>query len=487
MLIIPAIDIIDGKCVRLTKGDYATKKVYSANPLEIAKRFEKDGAKMIHVVDLDAAKAGVPTNADLILDISKQVNIPLQVGGGIRSLEIAKMYLDNGIKRIIIGTRAIESLNFLKSLISQFGSERIVISLDILGDNLATQGWQVDSGLNYLKFAESIKNMGLSRIVCTDISRDGMLGEPNFAVLKNLVAKGFNVIASGGVSDLKSIKILKDLNCEAAIVGKAIYEGKVSIKSLINQKASNLAKRIIPCLDVNNGRVVKGVNFKSLIDAGDPIELAKKYCDAGADELVFLDISASLEARENVYSLVRRVAKNISIPFTVGGGISSVKQARKILQNGADKVAINSAAVLNPNLISQIAEAFGRQCVVIAIDAKKIDGQYKVFIKGGSVETEWYVSDWLKKVESLGAGEILLTSMDRDGTKSGFDSGLLDLASRSVNIPVIASGGAGSMEDFKEALLSADAVLAASLFHYGQLEIPNLKKFLFENDITIRL
>lgn len=249
-----------------------------------------------------------------------------------------------------------------------------------------------------------------------------------------------------------------------------------------------LAKRIIPCLDVDKGRVVKGVNFVNLIDAGDPVTLAKFYNDQGADELVFLDITASSDNRETMVKIVKKVAREIFIPFTVGGGINSLDQARKVILAGAEKVSLNSAVVKNPKLISEIAGVLGSQCIVIAIDAKKIGNSWNVFIKGGREDTGLDAVTWAKQVAKLGAGEILLTSMDKDGTKSGFDIDLTLKVSNSVNIPVIASGGAGKMEDFSEVLTTgkADAALAASLFHFGELKVKDLKTYLSDNNIEIR-
>ena len=250
-----------------------------------------------------------------------------------------------------------------------------------------------------------------------------------------------------------------------------------------------LTKRIIPCLDIKNGRTVKGVNFIDLKDAGDPVELAKKYAETGADELVFLDISATEEGRKTLIDLVRKVAQTINIPFTVGGGISSVEDVENLLKNGADKVSINSSAVKNPQLINDLAQAFGSQCVVVAIDAKQINGRWTVHLVGGKVATEIDLFDWAKEVETRGAGEILFTSMDNDGTKNGFANDALAKLSTLVNIPVIASGGAGKMQHFLDAFAigKADAALAASVFHYGEIEIPALKQHLKMQNIEIRL
>lgn len=249
-------------------------------------------------------------------------------------------------------------------------------------------------------------------------------------------------------------------------------------------------KRIIPCLDVNNGRVVKGVNFVNLRDAGDPVEIAAFYNESMADELVFLDITASSDARSIMLDVVRRTAEQIFIPLTVGGGIRTIEDFRAILSAGADKISVNSAALKRPELITEAAEKFGSQCVVVAIDAKRRDGGgFDVYLNGGRVNTGKDAIEWAKEVERLGAGEILLTSMDCDGVKNGYDIELTKAIASSVRIPVIASGGAGNMEHFYDALTEgdADAALAASLFHFREMEIRDLKKYLREKDVPVRL
>lgn len=249
-----------------------------------------------------------------------------------------------------------------------------------------------------------------------------------------------------------------------------------------------LKKRIIPCLDIKNGRTVKGVNFIDIRDAGDPVELAKQYVKQGADELVFLDITATLENRKTLVELVKTIAREINIPFTVGGGISTVEDAVALIQAGADKVSINSSAVKNPQLITDLKNRFGSQFVVVAIDTKNVNGNWKVFTKGGTFETELKTVSWAKEVEKLGAGEILLTSMNSDGTKNGFDIEVTNAVSKTVNTPVIASGGAGKVEHFTEVFTKteASAGLAASIFHFSEIPIPTLKNKLKAQNIPIR-
>jgi imidazole glycerol-phosphate synthase subunit HisF len=250
-----------------------------------------------------------------------------------------------------------------------------------------------------------------------------------------------------------------------------------------------LKRRIIPCLDIKNGRTVKGVNFINLRDAGDPVELAKNYVQQGADELVFLDITATIENRRTLAELVKRIAAEINIPFTVGGGIDTVDDVAVLIKAGADKITVNSSAVKRPELISEIAAQFGSQCIVAAIDTKLIDGEWIVAINGGRTLTELETVRWARQVENLGAGEILLTSMNNDGTKSGFSIDITNDVSSNVNIPVIASGGAGSMEHFREVFFNTacSAALAASIFHYSEISIPDLKKYLLNENIQVRI
>ncbi len=247
--------------------------------------------------------------------------------------------------------------------------------------------------------------------------------------------------------------------------------------------------RIIPCLDVKNGRVVKGINFVDLVDAGDPVEQAKHYSENGADEICFLDISASLENRDTMVNVVKKTANEVFIPLTVGGGISSIENIQSLLKAGADKVSINSAAINNPSIIKQSSEYFGNQCIVVAVDAKRIDNDWYVFSHGGTKNTGMLALEWIKRVQELGAGEILLTSMDKDGTKSGFDINLLSEVSKFVTVPVIASGGVGKLEHFYEGVNKgkANALLAASVFHFNEISIKEVKEYLINKKIEIRL
>lgn len=491
MFVIPAIDIIDGKCVRLTMGNYSKVKIYDQDPLAVAKKFQKVGAHFLHVVDLDGARAGKPVNGKIISRIAKNVSLKLQVGGGIRTFEQAKNLLNNSVERIILGTAVVNDFALLKKLVNSFGPDRLVVSLDLNKGKIAINGWEKTSPQSVESVLNGLLDLGIFRIVVTDISKDGMMAGPNFEMIKNFVKKGFEVIASGGVSTIEDLQELNKIGAFGAIVGKALYEKKLDLKEAVKsvETKNKLAKRIIPCLDIKDGRVVKGTNFVNLKDAGDALQLAKLYSKLGADELVFLDISATLEKRKTLKSLVENIAKEINIPFTVGGGISTLDDIKILLNAGADKVSIGSAAVKNPKLVKDAAKYFGAQCIVISVDVKKVGDTWKVFIRGGSEETDFDVIKFVKHMEALGAGELLVNSLDRDGTKKGFDLVLLKNIVKAVGIPVIASSGAGKLEHFLEVFRDSnvDAALGASIFHYGEISIKEVKRFLKDNSINIRL
>lgn len=495
MKILPAIDILDGKCVRLTRGEFDSKKIYSSDPFSVAKKFEKQGAKILHIVDLDAAKTGKPANQEWILKIVKTISIPVEVGGGIRDIETARVYLNARVQKIVIGTRAANDLAFVTSLIQEFGSDRIVVAIETRKGKITTNGWQKNTSKNYLDFAKELKILGVTEILFTDVDKDGTLTEPNFEAIKKLIDLGYKVIASGGISDLKSIRKLKNLGASAVILGKALYENKIILGDALKETlpVSNLTKRIIPCLDVKDGKVVKGVHFRNHIIMGEIVELAKRYSDEGADELVFYDITASTEARTVSVDWVKRVAQVINIPFCVAGGISSVDDAKKILQSGADKISINSPALENPNLINSLAKEFGSQCVVVGIDSIEENGDFCVKKYTGdpnkTKSTKWRTLDWALEVQKRGAGEIVLNCMNQDGTRKGYDLIQIKALDKLLSVPLIASGGAGSIEDFIKVFeeTNVDAALAASIFHNGSISIGNLKKVLQENNIRVRL
>ncbi len=502
LLVLPAIDIIGGKCVRLLRGDYDKQTTYSDDPVETARSFIGSGAKYLHVVDLDGAKGGKPVNTEVIMRLIKEVSVPVQVGGGIRSAEEARAYLDAGAERVILSTTALTNPETIRALIGEYGPGRIAVSVDSKIGFVATDGWKKISAETEDSFLIKLAGMGITTIIYTDITNDGTLQGPNFENIKKILARPFRVMVAGGITTIKDLQKLREMGAYGAIVGKAIYEKTIDIKEAASvipspnivratvKPARSVTKRVIACMDIANGRVVKGINFQNVQDTGDPVELGKLYSDKDIDELVFLDINATVENRPTLYELVSRIAKNINIPFTVGGGVRTIQDIKRLLNAGADKVSIGSAAIMNPNLVNEASKEFGSQCIVVSVDPKKeASGNWEIFIRGGRDATGVDAIKFCKDMEARGAGELLVNSLDRDGTKSGYDLELLQKISESVSVPVIASSGAGTMQHFFEALSAgkADAVLSASLFHSNELEIPDLKKYLSEKDILIRV
>ena len=487
MFIFPAIDLIDGHCVRLTQGDYEQSKTYHLNPVDVAKQFEREGASWIHVVDLDGAKAGQPVNTQIALQIVKETKLFVQLGGGIRDFLTASQFLKAGIHRIILGTAAIENPNLAQQLIDEFGNHRVSISLDMKSGYVAVRGWKDSSPLQFSHALELMKKASVQTLVITDIAKDGMLQGVNTKLIEQ--AQGFDVIASGGVTSYEDLKALQKINAHGAIIGKALYENYINLNQALEIGGmENLAKRIIPCLDVKDGLVVKGTNFKELKQVGDAVELGLQYSKQGADELVFLDVSATAEGRKNMSYLASQVAKQVQIPFTIGGGISQLEDVQLLFESGADKVSLGSAAITQPKLVEQIANAFGSQSLVISLDAKRYENSWKLYIKGGREETETDAIEFAKKMESLGAGELLVNSLDCDGMQSGFDLDLLNAVADVVNIPVIASSGAGELEHFLQVFQKTPvtAALASGIFHYGKFSISEVKQFLHTQQIRIR-
>jgi cyclase len=435
--------------------------------------------------------------------IACETSLEVQVGGGIRTLKDMQIALDAGASKVLIGTILFSNPEIIRCAINLFGTQRLIVSLDVRGKDVRTNGWLKTSGVDLLDACRLVNSLGIQEILVTDIIKDGMGRGSNVGLYTDIKCSfpSLRLIASGGVGSTADIEALQRAFCDAAVVGKAVLEnvdllpqllavaGIQECQTFIDSPSSTLAIRVIACLDIADGRVVKGTRFGDLRDAGDPAELAKRYCDEGADELVFLDITATNENRKSVYDLASRVADTVNIPFTIGGGIRSVEDARRMLEAGADKVAVNSAGVKNPALFSQIASELGRANTVCAIDAKKKGSGWIVLVNGGRVATEIDAVEWAKKVTDLGAGELLVTSYDRDGTGDGFDTALLSAIKNVVPTPVIASGGAGTLASFSDAvrLGRADAVLAASVFHFGTLSIRDVKLALASSSFPIRL
>ncbi|MEK9176719.1 MAG: 1-(5-phosphoribosyl)-5-[(5-phosphoribosylamino)methylideneamino]imidazole-4-carboxamide isomerase, partial [Patescibacteria group bacterium] len=418
-LVIPAIDLMDGTCVRLRQGDYDDRKVYSNNPASVARSFVKDGAKYIHVVDLDGARQGKPANTVSVMSIAKEVDVPVQVGGGIRTFEQAKGYLDAGIERIIVGTSAIKNPAMVKKLIAEYGPGRIVVSVDAKGGFAATEGWQNISSEPVDPFLTKLADLGVTTIIYTDTEKDGTLKGPDYARVAGVLQKPLRVIVAGGIGSVDHIQKLNGMGAYGVIVGKALYEKTVDLKEALRavpalkivretvRPAEGVTKRIIACMDIAGGRVVKGTNFTDLQDAGDPVGLGRRYSDEGADELVFLDIAATVEGRETLYALVRDIAKEVTVPFTVGGGVRTLEDIKRLLNAGADKVSIGSAAIQNPDLVTRAAQEFGSQCIVISVDPKRKGDSWEVYSKGGREESGIDAIAFVKDMAKRGAGELL--------------------------------------------------------------------------------
>jgi len=491
MQVIPAIDVLDGRVVRLQQGDFARTTDFDSDPFALAESYASQGAKGLHLVNLSGARDEQMQQSflDLVQRITRRTQLSLQVGGGIRSIQDIYALLSVGASRIVLGTVLFTDSELVKSALLLFGSERFIAALDVQSNKIRIRGWKESSGMSLYEGIKQVKSFGINSVLITDINRDGMEQGPN-TVLYKIIRKNYprlNITASGGIRDAGDIRTLRDAGCTSAVVGKSLISGQVQFAELCLAQ-SDLAVCIIPCLDVMGGRTVKGTKFQDLRDAGDPVELARRYCEEGADELVFLDISATREERETVFDLARRVAEAVNIPFTIGGGIRSVEDARCLLEAGADKVSINSAAVARPELLSEMAKQLGRANTVCAIDARRKGDSWVVLVKGGTEETERDAIEWAKEAVERGAGELLVTSFDRDGTGAGFDTELLACIKQAVNVPIIASGGAGSLQDFVDAAKdgNADAILAASVFHFRKFTISNVKSALKDASFPVR-
>ncbi len=495
---IPAIDIHDGKCVRLYQGDFANVTEYSDDPVEVARRWDCLGAQILHVVDLDGARAGRPVNLDIVRRISIDTGLPIQLGGGLRTPKHIGSALEAGATRVILGTAACGDPDMLQELVRRYG-ERIIVSIDTHHGRAMTDGWLQSSAIAPEELATRVLEMGIRTIVHTSVSRDGTLSGVDVDAISCLLSTGVNVIAAGGVGRVQDIRRLKPLErrgLAGVIIGRALYTGSVKLPDALRAAGS---RRIIPCLDMKNGRVVKGVAFTRLRDAGDPLELALAYEGEGADELVLLDISATEEGRGTAVDVARRVSSALSIPLTVGGGIADLDDIRRVLDAGASKISINTAAVRHPELVRSAADLFGRDRIVVAIDAAAAPdahtrddeggGKWVVCTCGGKQRTQLDLIEWACTVERLGAGEILLTSIDRDGAVDGYDLPQLRAVTEAVGIPVIASGGAGALQHFRGALAEggADAALAASVFHFGALRIGEVKQYLASEGVDVRI
>jgi cyclase len=490
MEVIPSLDLLNGAVVRLTRGDFSTATVYG-DPESVLDSLNVPDESRLHVVDLEASRSGKPLETNAVKRIAAR-DLRVQVGGGIRSLADARRWLDCGAQKVVIGTVAADSPDVLRAIVEDAGASRVVAAVDVLDGEVRVAGWSRTARTSLADVLSSITSLGIEEALITDISRDGALRGPSFAMYRGLSgAPSYGVplrlIASGGIATVSDVVSLARIrNVGACVIGKALLERRIDLAGARARAATPNAipERIIPCLDVRDGHVVKGVNFVNIRDAGDPVECAMRYEAEGADELVILDISATDANRNIALDTVRRVADSLFIPLTVGGGVRSVEDFRALLHAGADRVAINTAAIRDPALITRCANEFGVQAVVLSCDARASE----VMVRSGKESTGLKAVEWCRHAEALGAGEILLTSVDRDGTNRGFDVELLRSVTSAVKIGVIASGGAGRLEDFRDAIESggARAVLAASLFHDRVLTVGDVKQYLEREGIPTR-
>ncbi len=488
---IPSIDLIAGKVVRLMRGDFASTTVYG-DPIDIVASWDAPPGTLVHVVDLEGARSGSGTHYSVVHELARR-EYRVQVGGGIRSADLAMKWLDAGAARVVTGTMASEDPRGLESLVARVGTERVIAGLDLRDGRIRIRGWEETSQQRVEEVLGRLKLAGITELLVTEIGRDGTMQGPDFDLYRRLLEKWpLSVQASGGVGTLGDIVSLSRIpRLSGVIIGRALHEGRFTFSEARDYSASEpgLMRRIVPCLDIRDGRVVKGVRFSGLRDAGDPVEAARRYEAEGADELVILDISATEEARETSMEMVRRVAESIYIPLTVGGGVRSLEDFGRLIQSGADRVAINSAAVARPELLHEASREFGVQAVVLSCDARREGDQFNVVTHAGSRDTGIEAGAWCREAERLGAGEILLTSIDRDGTRAGYDIELMRRVTSEVRIGVIASGGAGTMAHMHEAIErgGARAVLVASLFHDGEMTIAEAKSYLHAQGIPVRM
>lgn len=490
MQVIPSLDLLHGSVVRLTRGEFNTARVYGS-PEAVLDALEVPKGARLHVVDLEGSRRGRPVELAVVRSLARR-DLAVQVGGGIRSVEDAARWLDCGVQRLVVGTAAAKTPDLLAGLVRTFGPERIVPAIDIRDGRIRTDGWESTAESSIEDVFATLEQLGIGEALVTDIASDGRLEGPSFALYRELRATTkVRLIASGGVSTIGDlVSLARMANVSGSVIGKALLERRFSVRDAISRVAAPDAvpQRIIPCLDVRDGRVVKGVSFVDIRDAGDPVESAVRYEQEGADELVVLDISATDRGHQTAIETVRRVAGSLFIPLTVGGGVRTLEDFRTLLRAGADRVAINTAALRRPALIHECAEEFGVQSVVLSCDAKRVDDGWRAAVRGGRELTDTDVVAWCVEAEQLGAGEVLLTSVDRDGTGDGFDLPLLRAVSAALRIGVIASGGAGRVDDFRDAIETggARAVLAASLFHDRVLSIADVKRGLAAEGIPVR-
>ena len=531
--VIPSLDLLRGEVVRLLHGDFDQVTRYG-DPQTVLDSLQVPDGSRLHIVDLEGSRSGKPVEMAIVRRLAAR-NLRVQVGGGIRTIEDARSWLASGAERVVVGTVAAESPEVMEGMIRELGAKRIIPSIDVRDGIVRVAGWQRDATVTPAALFARLEALGIEEVLVTDISRDGAMLGPSFALYRSLrPLTSIRLIASGGVSTLSDVVSLSRMpNLSGCVIGRALLDRRIDLAEARARVSvpNAIPERVIPCLDVRDGRVVKGVNFVDIRDAGDPVECAVRYEAEGADELIILDISATDANRSTSLDIVRRVSESLFIPLTVGGGVRTVDDFRALLRAGADRVAINTAAIRDPDLIRRCAEEFGVQAVVLSCDAKRVsspsssassssssasassshpavilsreDGEgsqdaktpietektkFEAMIRGGKASSGLDAVAWCRQAEELGAGEILLTSVDRDGTQSGFDLELLRAVTSTLRIGVIASGGAGALNHFRDAIEAggARAVLAASLFHDRILSIGAVKTSLAADGIPIR-
>ena len=526
--LIPSLDLLSSEVVRLTRGDFATAQSYGSID-QVLDRWNIPTNSRLHLVDLEGSRSGRIVEADAIQRLAKR-GFRLQLGGGVRTIDDAQRAIDLGASSIVIGTLLAESPELFAKIVEAVGAERVIAAIDVRDGIVRVKGWEREATRSLDQIFGILEDLRIAEALVTDINVDGTMHGPALDLYRELLQRtSVKILASGGVGQASDLTALAGISgVSGAIVGRALHENRFTLREARTRIESRIPRRIIPCLDVRDGRVVKGVRFEGLRDAGDPVECALRYEEEGADELVMLDVSATLDERRASLETIRKISANLFIPLTVGGGVRSIDDFRTLLQYGADRVALNSAAVENPQLIADCAREFGVQAVVIAIDvilskrlhrdAKDLlatneqkaanrvtsndplkmvlrsqealpqDDRFTVTTRSGSSETSLDAISWAVRAEELGAGEILLTSIDRDGTQEGFDLDLLRAVTSKLKIGVIASGGAGKLEHFAAAMErgGASAVLAASLFHDRKLTVGEVKTFLAQRNIDVR-
>jgi cyclase len=494
MDVIPSLDLLGGNVVRLQRGDFAHVTAYG-DPETVLDRLTVPAGSRLHMVDLEASRTGHPVETEIVRGLAKR-DLHVQIGGGIRSVDDVRTWLDCGAEKVVVGTVAADAPEMMRAIVESAGPQRVIAAVDVRDGVVRVDGWQRAAKTSLDDVLASLAALGITEILVTDISRDGVMRGPSFDLYRSLArsegaAAALKVIASGGVSTIGDVVSLARMpNVSGCVIGRALLDRRIDLTAARARAAlpRTMPERVIPCLDVRDGRVVKGVSFENIRDAGDPVECALRYEAEGADELVILDISATDAGRTTALETVRHVADALFIPLTVGGGVRTIEDFRALLRAGADRVAINTAAIHNQQLIADCAREFGVQAVVLSCDAKRAGDGWRATMRSGKELTELDAVAWCRRAEELGTGEILLTSVDRDGTNSGFDVELLRAVTGQVKINVIASGGAGTLEHFRDAIEAggARAVLAASLFHDRRLTIGDVKRYLDGEGIPVR-